>query len=229
LTQSGRSTNEELTILSRQILRALSIGGFLLLTAGCAAEGGIMVSESDETYIKTLLSRGENPTNVIAVGRVTVFRPFSRDEADAYYSEYVGFSEKLSPKLAPTYSKEEFRSTFAGWTRLKVYESALGMVIKYRRVLVPKELQEGIQYVPVLGGQFGVDGDLLAARMNTDGFFVVSRSLCRKDHDYQSCADSYAWGLFDAHSGEQLDLDTLQPDETQRHIDPVTYQVIQTD
>ncbi len=188
-----------------------------------------MISASHETYIKTLLSRGKDPTDVIAVGRATVFRPFSQEEADAYHSEYLEFSEELNPKLAPTYSKEEFRSTFAGWTRLKVYEAPLGMVIKYQRVLVPKELQEGIQYVPVLGGQFGVEGDLLAARMNTDGFFVVSSALCRKDHDYQSCADSYAWGLFDARSGEQLDLDTLQPGEKHSRIDPHNYQVIQKD
>lgn len=188
-----------------------------------------MVAASAESQIETLLSRGENSTNVIAVGRATVFRPFSQEDADTYYFEYVEFSEKLNPGLAPKYSKQEFLSTFAGWTKLKVYESPLGMKIGFQSVLVPVELQGDIQYVPVLGGQFGVNGDLLAARMNSDGFFVVSSVLCQKGRDYQRCAENYLWGLFDAISGEQLDLDTLQPDETQRQIDPTTYKVDQAE
>ena len=213
-------------IYTRSTIRMLLVGSILVVVTGCAAEGGIMVPSSVDSYIETLQDRGEYGTELLAIGRVTVFRPFTEEEANDYYEDYVDFSTKLNPGLAPKYSEEEFASTFAGWTRLKVYESPLGMAIRFQRVLVPADLHENIQYVPVLGGQFGISGDLLAARMNSDGFYIVSSILCPRGEGYRDCAEKYSWGLFDARSGSQLDLSTLQPENEPKKIDPNTYELV---
>ena len=158
--------------------------------------------------------------SLIVIGRATVLRAFGPKNTEEIYTDYVDFSTELHPEMKPIYSRTGFEEEFVGWTRLKVFDVV--MAAGYESALVPKDLNEEIQFSTFFGASFGDSGDLVAARINSDGHFIVDRVLCSIDEEYSSCVANYNPGLFDGLTGEQLSYSTLTPKKSGMRINPAT-------
>lgn len=115
-------------------------------------------------------------------------------------------SEKSTEGGEPAVSNEQFIAEFAGWSRLKFF-GVPGVLSGYEDVLVPQRLRWRIDFPSSAATiLYQGSGDLVLARTNTDGFFVVNKVLCQEGADFQSCARHYPQGIFDAISGAQVDI-----------------------
>lgn len=73
---------------------------------------------------------------------------------------------------------------------------------------------------------FGTTGDLVAARAGADGVLTLDKVLCKEAaDDFRACIGGYARGHFD-HDGNELDSE-MQPKRDGKHIDPMTYALLQ--
>jgi hypothetical protein len=141
---------------------------------------------------------------LILIGTVSAFRPFDKRSIEEYYSSYTEFSALVHPGSAPAIGFGEFRKSFSGWTNLK-YFTVPAVTGFYEDALVPVGLTEQIKFPSSLGIVMVQEaGDLLAARTNADGFYVVESVLCKDGSAYVECAKQYKKGIFDGATGAQL-------------------------
>lgn len=160
--------------------------------------------------------------DLIMVGKASAFRAFDPDEIDEFYDGYAEFAEEVNPGQAPTVDRAQFKEQFAGWTRLK-YHGISMLSAWYEDALVPVELSESIRFQNSLGTiMFQATDDLVAARTNEDGFFVIRYLLCRVGEGYSKCARHYEHGIFDGRTGDELSFDLL-PAGNGRRIDTVDF------
>lgn len=213
----------------------------LVVLTGCVSHEGVSLGQApkgaeellrpiqaDEDTDETQPTQGANGRELILVGTVSSLRRFNERSSARFYDSYAEFVEKMRPGSAASVSLTELRETFAGWTNLKSFTVPLLMGI-YRDVLIPKNIAEEI-YFPAPASVFLVQeaGDLLAAKTNGDGFFVVDARLCANGTGYTRCAREYKKGLFDAKTGERLDFGSLEPEENAVRIDLQSYKLIDT-
>jgi len=212
--------------------RALLAMLIALMTVGCAtSQEGVSFGEHElgvEEIIEQRESRsdealGEVPVDLILIGKVSAFRPLSSKNTEEIYAEYVDFASRLNPGRPVSLSAEEFGREIAGWTKLKTFSVPM-IVSNYEFALVPIGLHEKIYYPSGFGTVMVQDsGDLVAARINVDGYFLVDKILCKEQSDYSACADNYYKGLFNGATGEELDYKTLTPEDSGKQIDPASY------
>jgi hypothetical protein len=162
----------------------------------------------------------------ILIGTVPGYRRVDGEDNARFYELY----RKLAPHAvdgSPMLTQDEFAATIAGWTRLKVLTLPLAQGFREEEVLIPSHLGGDIG-LPLNAGNFAEQeaGDLLVARTNADGFFVVEAVLCREGQDYAACASAYQSGLFDAASGMKIGVDG-QVAPTSDRIDVNSYKVIE--
>ena len=221
------------------VMNRLSIISLLILLGGCVSQEGVTIVPSAKGAEHIIIQReqaietgdrdpADVPTNIILVGTVSAFRAFDdADEANKFYEDYVDFAEELHPGGAPEYTAEEFREAIAGWTKVKFFTVPL-VVGLYDYALVPVAIREDIRF-PSGFGTFMVQeaGDMLAARTNDDGYFVVRELLCKDGEGYAECAENYEKGIFDGVTGEELHSTKLVPKPDGDRIDPDTYLKIQ--
>jgi hypothetical protein len=174
--------------------------------------------------------RGTEPAPVasgrILIGTVPGYRRVDGEDNARFYEMY----RKLAPHAVdgmPALTQDEFAATIAGWTRLKVFTLPLAQGFREEEVLIPSSLSADIG-LPTTAGKFAVQeaGDLLVARTNADGFFVVEAVLCRDGQDYSACASAYQQGVFDAASGMKIGHDG-QVAPAGARIDVNTYKAVE--
>lgn len=78
---------------------------------------------------------------------------------------------------------------------------------------------------PVTTFFFQSGRDLVAARTNSDGAFVIEALLCEDQPGYYECTKRYKYGLFDSRTGQKLKLDLTRANGG-TWIDPETFQVV---
>jgi hypothetical protein len=192
--------------------------GLAILTAyisGCVAtqEGPAIVGDAkaragSHHLYRCYKGKKANPSKyhekcnkqLLMVGTVSAFREFDEAEYLAFYRKYLELANLVHPGEESSVSLEAFRQEFAGWTMLKWKYLPLGSL--YDDALVPKKLRWHIDFpsstATVL---YQGEGDLLLARSNPDGFFVVESVLCSG----KSGLCGYQQGIFDANTGSELD------------------------
>ena len=159
------------------------------------------------------------PPRLILVGEVSSFRKFDDATSSKYYDSYVEFAHDVHPDAGATVTLEQFKEQFEGWTRLRYSQH-------YRDALVPFELGGDVRFPSPAGVFWGqATGDLVAARSNADGFYIVERVLCRDDAEYSACADQYVKGVFDSSTGFELD-GKLRPKNAGKTIDINSYKFV---
>ena len=138
---------------------------------------------------------------LLIIGRASAFREFDESDYSEFYRKYLELANLIHPGKEPTTSPEAFQQKFAGWTMLSWRNVAFGNV--YEDVLVPKELRWDINFPSSMATVvYAGTGDLLLARSNPDGFFIVERVLCRG----RSGDCGHPKGIFDAKTGSELDF-----------------------
>lgn len=159
------------------------------------------------------------PPRLILVGEVSSFRRFDDATKAKYYDSYEKFARAVHPGEPAAVSAEQFQQLFEGWTNLRYGP-------RYDDALVPFSLRGEVGF-PSPVGVFLVQstGDLVAARSNDDGFYVVDTVLCKDDSGYSACAKQYVMGVFDAGSGVELDGE-LRPRNAGNAIDVGSYKQI---
>lgn len=186
-----------------------------------AARGGGVSSEANGQQAASAQDAIPVPS-LIAVGPVSSLRRFNERNIDKSYERYVATVARIRPDSVAELSRSEYEQRLAGWTNLKLFTVPL-VLGHYQSVLVPFALVDNIKFPPVAGVMLGQEtGDLLAARTNPDGLFVVEAVLCRDGITYYHCAKVYEKGYFDAVTGFEIDSD-LQPNRSGTQIDPVTF------
>jgi hypothetical protein len=94
--------------------------------------------------------------------------------------------------------------------------------------LVPSDIQATIRFPSVFGTLMVQEsGDLVVAKSNEDGYFLIVGVLCKDLEDYADCAGKYRKGLFDATTGSELSCSSLEPKESGHRIDIASYQAIE--
>ncbi|MES2603732.1 MAG: hypothetical protein V4603_02280 [Pseudomonadota bacterium] len=229
-------------LLGTVAIARIAIVGCSLWLAGCVSHEGIGLlppTQGAEELLydakQTAKATAENaetdtaalPRQFILIGTVSSLRRFSERSGDRYYERYLKFVERYHPDQAPVLSREDFSQTIAGWTNLKSFTIPLVMGL-YRDVLVPASLVDTIRFPSVVGVFVAQEaGDLLAAKTNADGFFVVEAVLCADSgSEYYRCAREYEKGLFDATTGEALGMG-LKPANSGQRIDLSTYKLVE--
>lgn len=198
------------------------------LLCGCVTYEGIALGPSEfgvEELAETSGSSGpygsQRPVReLILVGRVSAFREFNAGNVEDYYAAYAAFAARIHPGEAPAYSASDVREQFSGWTKLR-YASG-----HYEDALVPSGLTARVVF-PSVVGTFLIQqsGDLVVARSNHDGYFVISGVLCAVGEGYEKCARQYRSGWYDATTGQELSASSLEPVESGHRIDIVDYRL----
>ena len=188
----------------------------VLLLFGCAAtQEGLYVGETPKIGAEALVENRQPDVakELILIGATSAFRPFNEANIQEYYSSYEKFSAQIHPNSPPAIDFDEFRDSFSGWTNLKYFSLPIvaGFFLPiptglYEDALVPNGLSEQIKF-PSSAGTILVQeaGDLLAARTNSDGFYIVKKILCKDVPGYFECAKQYEKGVFDGITGVELD------------------------
>lgn len=112
-----------------------------------------------------------------------------------------------------------------GWTSIETLGLA-GFVRLDRPAAVRLADVDNVGFASSGGALFGTTGDLVAARAGADGVLTLDKVLCKEAaDDFRACSKHYARGHFDQ-GGNELDSD-LQPKRDGKHIDPITYALLQ--
>ena len=210
-----------------------------IVSSGCVTREGIGISS--DPYISTIIvdhiqladaasdtasgESGAPVTGVIAVGTVSAYREIAPNNAESEYKEYAKSFERWEVDRQPDLGLEDFSSSIRGWTRVKVFQVPM-VLSTYFRVLVPREGVEDVQFEPTISTFLFQSGrDLVAARTNSDGAFVIEALLCKDQPGYYECTKRYKYGLFDSETGQKLRLDFKRADGGP-WIDPETFQVV---
>jgi len=160
---------------------------------------------------------------LLLIGRTTVLRLFIDKDARKFYEDYEKLGAMINPTGAPELSYKEFQKTYIGWTRLK-FGGLPGVTGLYEDALVPETLREFIDFSSSIETVlFAGASDLVAARTNSDGFFIIERVLCNQERDFHACIKKYPKAIFDAKTGVQLDP-FLEPLKGGLTVNLTTYQ-----
>jgi hypothetical protein len=201
---------------------------FLTLLAASYAFAGSVAAQTDSLAFSNQRGAEAAPAPVgrILIGTVPAY---SRVDGDSgkFYELYRKLAPNAGVDSSPALSGDEFRATIAGWAQLKVFTLPFGDASHEEEVLIPASLTRDIG-LPTNSGTFAVHeaGDLLVARTNADGFYVVEAVLCREGPEYAACARAYRQGIFDAASGMKLGHDGATPAAGNR-IDINTYRAVE--
>ena len=99
---------------------------------------------------------------------------------------------------------------------------------RYDYALVPADMQADIHFPSAFGTLMVQEtGDLIVAKSNQDGYFLIADVLCEDAEGFASCASKYRKGLFDATTGKELSASSLKPKESGHRIDILNYQAIE--
>ena len=224
-----------MSIRSRHLFPVLAIA----ICSGCVTAEGIHLG-SDPYVNQGFVKYGRLPdappetdpddsksavTGLIVVGTVSAFREIKPEDAEAEYRKYVRAFESWEADRHPNLGSEEFSRTIRGWTRIKVFGVPL-LFAGYVKALVPVEITEDVDFEPVIATfLLQTSSDLVAARTNSDGAFVVETLLCEDRASYSECAQSYEKGVFDATTGLKLD-GKLKVSESGPRIDPISFRIV---
>jgi hypothetical protein len=142
---------------------------------------------------------------LIIIGKASAFREFESADYSKFYKHYLELANLINPEGEPSLSFEQFSQEFAGWTRLKWKEIVLAGDF-YEDALVTKKLRWVIDFPSSTATiLYQGEGDLVLARSNPDGFFVIESVLCREDQDSGRGNCGHPQGIFDAETGSEVD------------------------
>ena len=226
--------------VSTQAARVVQVFFVCFLATGCVSQEGISLGTSDwgaeqivEQREKREAASDQNlpdvPDELIQIGKVSAFRPITEKNFDDIYSKYVEFAARMNPETSSSLTEVEFREQIAGWTKLKTITVPL-LFSGYDYALVPNNVRDEIIFSDSFRTVMVQDsGDLVAAKTNADGYFLVVEKLCQEGYGYFECSGQYEMGLFDASTGEELSYGSLKPKKSGERIDPQTFKVIESD
>ncbi len=178
-------------------------------------------AESDTTSSAS----GTPVTGVIVVGTVSAYREIAPKDTESEYENYAKSFERWEVDRQPDLRLEDFSSNIRGWTRVKLFHVPM-VLATYVKALVPAEGAEDVDFEPAISTFLFQSGrDLVAARTNSDGAFVIEALLCKDQPGYYECTKRYKYGLFDSKTGQKLRLDFKRADGGP-WIDPETFQVV---
>lgn len=169
---------------------------------------------------------GKTKAGITMVGSVGPLRKVDGDARHRFYASYTADAMKWHPGGKPDLSEQSFVSTVAGWTSVETF--GIPGVMNIRQTTLVKDADVGnIGFPSTLGSALGgMTGDLVVAKSNSDGVFIIEGVLCKDSAaDYRDCAHKYEKGRFDMVTGRELDRD-MKPKAGGVRIDPVTYKVI---
>ncbi|HEU4619459.1 MAG TPA: hypothetical protein VFV10_15585 [Gammaproteobacteria bacterium] len=193
-------------------------------------EYGRLPERPDHLHEAHNTDSGSNITGLIAIGTVTVLREYTQESFKAEYDDYSESFATWGSGLDPTLTFDEFSETMSGWTLVRFFQVPM-LYGLYAKSLVPKSLAANVQFdTPFAAVMVGASGDLVAARTNADGAFVLTAVLCKRQPTSgfvsEQCAESYEPGIFDAATGKQL-TSKLALKRHGRRIDLQTFRVVQ--
>ena len=170
---------------------------------------------------------GEVRPGAITIGNVGSLREVSADQIPEFYRKsYVASAEKWHPGIAPVMTEAEFIDKLAGYTAITTWNIP-GFVARRTTAAVLKADVPLIDFPGKMSAtMWGSTGDLVAARSNEDGLFIVSSVLCKESSsDYSRCAEQFVRGNFDANTGFEIERDMSQKSDGSR-IDVTSYKAI---
>lgn len=140
----------------------------------------------------------------LVVGTTGPFRTIDDQQREDFYRAYVRAASEWHPGEAPALSSEAFQDRLAGWASVQTFGVPLVMSLRMR-VLVTAGTVQDTRFASAAGSfLFGTTGDLVAARTDRDGLLWLDRVLCKSGRGFQSCAEKYQPGVFDANTGREL-------------------------
>ncbi|MDJ0917378.1 MAG: hypothetical protein QNJ05_06395 [Woeseiaceae bacterium] len=169
-------------------------------------------------------------TELILIGNVSAFREFDEDDKTAEYEKYARAFEAWGIDQPPQLDAEAFAQTIRGWTKIKIVGVPL-LLAAYIKALVPSETANDVEFESAVATfMLQTSSDLVAARTNADGAFVIDTLLCSdsRDRGYTNCAKRYHRGVYDADTGLRI-KSKLKLDEDGPRIDPATYVLLDED
>lgn len=210
-----------------------------IVCTGCVTSEGVFVT-SDPYIYEEFVKYGQQPdatsdtesgsldnavNGVIVVGTVSAYREFKPSDFESEHESYAKSFETWESDRPLHLDLEDFSKTIRGWTRIKLFGLPL-VFAGYVKALVPVEGAEDVEFEPaVVTFLFQSGRDLVAARTNSDGAFVIEALLCKDQPGYYQCSKRYKLGLFDSMTGQKLRLN-LEGARNGPWIDPITFEVI---
>jgi hypothetical protein len=157
------------------------------------------------------------------VGKASAFRSINEKNVSRVFKMYTRVAREFDRSHPPAMTEARLLDENAGWTKLKFENYVIAAM--YGTAFVPKSLREQVDFsTSALTILLQDSEDLVAAVSNSDGVLVITKLLCREDAKYRECKRSYRKGVFDVHSGRELDLGTLAPKPKGALIDPHTFE-----
>jgi hypothetical protein len=164
-------------------------------------------------------------TRLILVGNLSAFRDIDDSDVAEEYARYLNAYEAWESDRPPSLSLSDFSESIAGWTRVKIMGVPL-LFAGYVKSLVSKDIVDIVGFEPAISTfLFQSSSDLVAARTNDDGAFVVISHLCPDTAESATCRKAYKKGLYDAATGVRI-KSKLKLDENGPVIDTETFQLI---
>lgn len=218
---------------------------FLAAIVACAAVSGCVTAEgislgTEQPYISAYFVKYgslpdaalANPVSkvneLILVGTLSAYREIAPENAAKEHKKYVESFETWEAGRPPNLSLDEFSTTISGWTQIKV--SGVPLIYAcYVKSLVSSEILRDADFEPAVATfLLQTSSDLVAARTNSDGAFVIEAVLCRDQpgSGYTECASGYKKGVFDAATGRKV-KGKMEVSEKGPQIDTLTYRVIE--
>lgn len=163
------------------------------------------------------------PKEVILIGEVSAYRDLGND-SEREYEKYQKAAKKFLATQPISMDKSQFDSSIKGWTNLQVFYIPL-VIAGYTTAIILKN-EEEIHY-PSTIETFLVQGtgDLVFARSNSDGVFVIEKRLCNSKFEFSKCRKRYSRGIYSAASGLELDRKFIKKKKGKK-IDLRTYEVL---
>lgn len=158
----------------------------------------------------------------VAIGTTSALRRMTDEDAPKLYERYRRQAAPCRESENLEYDLNTFKSTFAGWTRLQLYTG--WVTTRLVSVLVPREMVSRVGF-PSAGSVVAINlnGDLVAARMNQDGFLILDQLLCSEEGEtYKQCEKEYFDGVFNLRTGGDALEEDKPEQKRKRNIDPTT-------
>jgi hypothetical protein len=193
------------------------------VTADTAEKDAAMVAQLRANALAQRCASEGRPESfeptIVLVGETGVLRNLTPAVYDDYKEAAAFFHTATS---AAYVTSEAFKETFSGWTMLTVSNN----LAHRRAILTPVFVPTNLGNVTFGAMFFGnPTGDLVAAKNNADGAYVVDRVLCFRGPDYRQCDSQYRRGAFDGTTGQQIDEDA-KPIDSGKRIDPTSYKPV---
>ncbi len=217
-------------------LRNVCLVAVAVVCTGCVSAEGVSLGQ--QPYINSGFTKygghpdraetDSNPrvTGLILVGTVSALREFDEEDKITEYEKYARAFEAWGTDKPPELSAADFVRTMTGWTKIKFAGVPL-LGAAYCKALVSVDSVSTVDFEPSLATfMLQTSSDLVAARTNSDGAFVIDSLLCKDDQDdFAECSRRYRKGMFDADSGLKI-KSKLKTDPDGPRIDPVTYLLV---